>query len=344
MEENQMRKEEIREVAKKNTEKIQGIKNKMRNTLLYLSEIAEKNQWKFSHKHHRFSTWIPAYQFDLSDCRYPYDQIIFEEDGVTMALIYESALNQNYVRVWIQEDATNRLVQDFLKELSQWRQDLFEKWKENAANVALNYFNLHKQDYIEYPTIYPNIQSKQLCVWTNGADSNFKVCKKMKELLGNITHQMEENLDENAYIPVLWDSNEETEHIISVGHGIQLTLSRPYSIHEDLFYYPAILVTFQMIYSEDESFRLALEVKRLVAEKEEWKAFHTFMDNFTKANWRIENGNPVCDIPIIAKKNASFVLKKAEQYLNNDYRCSLILKEIPLFDNEISPCIRVEMR
>ena len=68
------------------------------------------------------------------------------------------------------------------------------------------------------------------------------------------------------------------------------------------------------------------------------------IDHFKKCDWFLnENGNPEAIIPIIWDEDATFIKKRFEE-IYDEFNVSLTKEEIPLFDNNIHTCLKVECR
>ena len=99
-----------------------------------------------------------------------------------------------------------------------------------------------------------------------------------------------------------------------------------------------------MVSSEDDVFNAILTCKQ---EQDRVNAYTHLMhaiDHFKMCDWFLnENGNPEAIVPIIWDEDAEFIKKRFEE-IYDEFNVSLTKEEIPLFDNNIHTCLKVECR
>lgn len=341
-----MKKEHIKEMVTRNNAKRNSIYTKLRLAASHIISTNDIRDFYFDAINKSYFGRLQMSQMNVeSDNIYCYNKFELEYKGCKLIAAYDFYCQTIEAKIIIPENNSHPDMQIFIHELKCKRQMLKNDWIEMVSQVAKDYFNINKKNYVKYPTVTCPI-SKLICIWTNG-DDNVKPCHKMRELLHqSINHTMEEYLNEQYYIPVLWDSNEQTENVIVLKDGFRLHLKRDKGITPNLSNYPAIFMHFEMTQSDDDAFHCFLECKREQKRADEYAHFMDFVTDFkTKATWMSnENGEIENITPIIYQDDAEFILRMAEKTYGDDYKFDLVKREIPLFDTEPHKCIRAILK
>ena len=327
--------------AERNTNLAKRLEVSLRISILGL--ISKKdldNDWIFDLKSNCYTKWL---DFDSAyEIKFRYNKFNFIIFGCSVETSYDNWTDTTEAKIFIPKYCENETIKPLVDKLNSRRDELKKKWSEMMGKIGVDYFNLHKDEFTKYP-LCGAIVSHSICVWTNGADK-VKPCHKMVELMNHsINHGLSESLNDN-YDPVIFLDNNEVEATIRVANGIICHFYRNYEITENTFYYPSISIQFEMVSSEDDTFNAILTCKREQKIAESYAHLMDAIDNFKKSDWFLnEKDMPETIIPIIWEEDAEFIKNRFEK-IYDGFNVSLTKKEIPLFDNEIHTCLKVESR
>lgn len=335
-----MNKELIMEKASKNEELKRRLKIYLESSILKLINKDLDGDWIFDTQTNCYTKWL---DFERNwDFKFRDNKLKFSIFDCTVEAAYEHWNDTTEAKIFIPMDCENEVIKPLVDKLNSKRTELKKRWREMMGKIGVDYFNLHKEEFSKYP-LAGALHSHRICVWTNGAD-NVKPCHKMVELMNHsINHGLSESLND-TYDPAIWKDNNTTDATIFVGNGILCHFHRNYEITENTFSYPAIFIEFEMVSSEDDVFNAILTCKQ---EQDRVNAYTHLMhaiDHFKMCDWFLnENGNPEAIVPIIWDEDAEFIKKRFEE-IYDEFNVSLTKEEIPLFDNNIHTCLKVECR